>query len=37
MLCEHLPGPRPFTSNCFNLLRPGGLAVHFFPTLYTLT
>ena len=36
MLCEHLPKPQVFHQNCFNLLRPGGLAVHFFPTLYTL-
>jgi SAM-dependent methyltransferase len=36
MLCEHLPDPRAFHENCFNLLRPGGLAVHFFPTLYTV-
>lgn len=36
MLCEHLPKPQQFHQNCFNLLRPGGLAVHFFPTLYTL-
>jgi len=35
MLCEHLPRPREFHQNCFNLLRPGGVAVHFFPTLGT--
>ena len=34
MLCEHLPDARMFHQNCFNLLRPGGLAVHFFPTLF---
>lgn len=34
MLCEHLPNARTFHENCFRLLRPGGLAVHFFPTLY---
>ena len=34
MLCEHLPDARTFHENCYNLLRPGGLAVHFFPTLY---
>jgi SAM-dependent methyltransferase len=33
MLCEHLPKPRVFHENCFKLLRPGGLSVHFFPTL----
>jgi SAM-dependent methyltransferase len=36
MLCEHLPDARVFHENCFKLLRPGGLSVHFFPTLYTL-
>jgi SAM-dependent methyltransferase len=35
MLCEHLPNPRVFHENCFKLLRPGGLSVHFFPTLFT--
>lgn len=34
LLCEHLPDPRTFHENCFNLLRPGGLSVHFFPTLF---
>lgn len=34
MLCEHLPDARTFHSNCYSLLRPGGLAVHIFPTLY---
>jgi SAM-dependent methyltransferase len=36
MLCEHLPDARTFHQNCFRLLRPGGRAVHFFPTLFTL-
>ena len=36
MLCEHLPDPVTFHQNCFKLLRPGGLSVHFFPTLHTL-
>lgn len=35
MLCEHLPDPVVFHQNCFNLLRPGGLSVHFFPALGT--
>jgi SAM-dependent methyltransferase len=35
LLCEHLPNPRAFHENCFNLLRPGGLSVHYFPTLYS--
>jgi SAM-dependent methyltransferase len=34
MLCEHLPDPEVFHRNCFHLLRPGGISVHFFPTLY---
>lgn len=36
LLCEHLANPRVFHENCFNLLRPGGLSIHFFPTLYAL-
>ncbi|MGB8404114.1 MAG: methyltransferase domain-containing protein [Mycobacterium sp.] len=36
MLCEHLVDARTFHQNCFKLLRPGGLAVHFFPTLSAL-
>jgi SAM-dependent methyltransferase len=36
MLCEHLPDARVFHENCFKLLRPGGFAAHFFPTLYTV-
>jgi SAM-dependent methyltransferase len=35
MLCEHIPDPVTFHKNCFELLRPGGLAVHFFPTFHT--
>lgn len=35
MLCEHLPDAHSFHTNCFNMLRPGGLSVHFFPTLYS--
>lgn len=35
MLCEHLPDPVVFHQNCNKLLRPGGLSVHFFPTLGT--
>ncbi len=34
MLCEHLPDAEVFHRNCFNLLRGGGVAVHFFPTLF---
>jgi SAM-dependent methyltransferase len=36
MLCEHIPDPTTFHRNCFELLRPGGLAVHFFPTLHSV-
>jgi SAM-dependent methyltransferase len=36
MLCEHLPNARAFHENCFKILRPGGLSVHFFPTLSTV-
>jgi SAM-dependent methyltransferase len=36
LLCEHLADPRTFHQNCFNLLRPGGLSIHFFPTLFAL-
>lgn len=34
MLCEHLPDPETFHTNCFRILKPGGLSVHYFPTLY---
>lgn len=34
MLCEHVSDARVFHQNCFDLLRPGGRAIHFFPTLY---
>lgn len=34
MLCEHLPDAEVFHRNCFNLLRPGGMSLHFFPTLF---
>lgn len=36
MLCEHLPNPEAFHANCYAMLKPGGIAVHFFPTLFTL-
>jgi 2-polyprenyl-3-methyl-5-hydroxy-6-metoxy-1,4-benzoquinol methylase len=35
-LAEHVTDPRAFHRNVFALLRPGGVAVHFFPTLYAL-
>ena len=34
MLCEHVSDAEVFHRNCFDLLRPGGRAIHFFPTLY---
>lgn len=36
MLAEHVRRPRQFHRNVRSLLRPGGLAFHFFPTLYAL-
>jgi SAM-dependent methyltransferase len=35
MLAEHVGDPRRFHANVFGLLRPGGLAFHYFPTLYS--
>jgi SAM-dependent methyltransferase len=34
MLAEHVPSGTAFHRNVFGLLAPGGLAFHFFPTLY---
>lgn len=34
ILCEHLGDAATFHRNCYNLLRPGGASVHFFPTLF---
>lgn len=31
---EHIPNGRLFHEQVFSMLRPGGTAVHFFPTLY---
>ena len=36
MLAEHIKDAKQFHINVRNLLNAGGLAVHFFPTLYTL-
>jgi 2-polyprenyl-3-methyl-5-hydroxy-6-metoxy-1,4-benzoquinol methylase len=36
MLAEHIRDAEQFHLNVQSLLKPGGLAVHFFPTLYTL-
>ncbi len=32
---EHMPDGRAFHSQVFDMLRPGGAAVHLFPTLYS--
>jgi len=34
MLAEHVPDGYRFHSNVFSLLKPGGVAFHFMPTLY---
>ncbi len=34
MLAEHVKDAKQFHKNVFNLLKPGGIAIHFFPTLY---
>lgn len=36
MLVEHIRDAEQFHRNILKLLAPGGVAVHFFPTLYTL-
>jgi SAM-dependent methyltransferase len=36
MLAEHVRDARVFHTNVHRLLRPGGHAIHFFPTLWTL-
>lgn len=36
MLAEHVENPRLFHSNVYKLLKPGGIALHFFPTLFSL-
>jgi len=36
MLAEHIADADQFHKNVFSCLADGGLAVHFFPTLYTL-
>ncbi len=35
MLAEHVPDGYRFHSNVFSLLKPGGIAFHFMPTLYS--
>ncbi len=36
MLAEHLTRPRTFHRNILRILAAGGIALHFFPTLYAL-
>jgi SAM-dependent methyltransferase len=36
MMAEHLRDGRLFHKNVFSMLKPGGVAVHYFPTLYAL-
>jgi 2-polyprenyl-3-methyl-5-hydroxy-6-metoxy-1,4-benzoquinol methylase len=36
MIAEHLRDGRLFHKNIFSMLKPGGIAVHYFPTLYAL-
>jgi SAM-dependent methyltransferase len=36
MMAEHIRNGRRFHKNIFTLLKPGGFAVHYFPTLYAL-
>lgn len=36
MLAEHVPDAEQFHRNLFTILRPGGLAFHYFPTLFSL-
>lgn len=36
MLAEHVKDGEQFHKNIFNMLNENGLAIHFFPTLYTL-
>jgi SAM-dependent methyltransferase len=35
-VAEHVRSPRTFHTNVWNMLRPGGVALHLFPTLYAL-
>ncbi|MFO0949280.1 MAG: methyltransferase domain-containing protein [Planctomycetota bacterium] len=36
MVAEHVSDARAFHSNIFRMLSPGGTAIHFFPTMYSL-
>jgi len=36
MLAEHIKNGETFHQNIYQVLKPGGIAIHYFPTLYTL-
>ncbi|MEM1157506.1 MAG: class I SAM-dependent methyltransferase [Verrucomicrobiota bacterium] len=36
MVAEHIQDGEAFHRNVYRLLKPGGVAIHFFPTLFTL-
>lgn len=36
MMAEHIKNGKLFHKNIFSMLKPGGIAIHYFPTLYTL-
>ena len=36
MMAEHLKNGKLFHKNIFSILKPGGVAIHYFPTLYAL-
>ena len=36
MVAEHIRDAKIFYANIFNMLAPGGIAFHYFPTLYAL-
>jgi len=36
MMAEHVKNGNLFHKNIFSMLKPGGIAVHYFPTLYAL-
>jgi SAM-dependent methyltransferase len=35
-VAEHVPDPRSFHESIYSMLRPGGIAIHLFPTLWAL-
>lgn len=36
MMAEHVRNGRLFHKNIYSMLKPGGIAIHYFPTLYAL-